>query len=133
MVNITRTAVSKLPGHIAELDGIRAIAIGMVLILNADPECIRAGPRIRARTRRHSPRAPVAHGPWLVRMFSRRAVASVCALIVGGEPSLRAVFAARGGDVYHWRGSALTGWPQVRCSRSGFVLASRPGGDPFSS
>jgi peptidoglycan/LPS O-acetylase OafA/YrhL len=39
--------------------------------------------------------------PWLVRMLSRRALVWVCALIIISEPILRAVFAARGTDVYN--------------------------------
>lgn len=38
--------------------------------------------------------------PWLVRIFNRRTLAFVCGTIVITEPILRAVFSARGDDVY---------------------------------
>lgn len=38
--------------------------------------------------------------PWLVRIFNRRVLTCVCGIIVVAEPVLRAVFAARGVDVY---------------------------------
>ncbi|HLK21015.1 MAG TPA: hypothetical protein VKT81_18825, partial [Bryobacteraceae bacterium] len=39
--------------------------------------------------------------PWLVRVLSRRALAFACAFIIAAEPVLRAIFVARGVDVYN--------------------------------
>jgi peptidoglycan/LPS O-acetylase OafA/YrhL len=39
--------------------------------------------------------------PWLVRAFSRRTLAFACASIIVAEPIMRAVFVARGADVYN--------------------------------
>ncbi len=55
--------------------------------------------------------------PWLVRMLSRRALACTCATIVIAEPLLRAVFVARGVDVY------MPSWFRFDGLASGALLA----------
>jgi peptidoglycan/LPS O-acetylase OafA/YrhL len=72
--------------------------------------------------------------PWLVRLLSRRVLSSVCAIIVVAEPLLRAVFAARGVDVYQlsWfrfdglaSGALLAIWfrSRLESKRRSFLLA----------
>ncbi len=38
--------------------------------------------------------------PWIIRLFSRRALASACFVIVIAEPILRAIYTSRGMDIY---------------------------------
>jgi peptidoglycan/LPS O-acetylase OafA/YrhL len=72
--------------------------------------------------------------PWLVRLLSRGVLSSVCAIIVVAEPLLRAVFAARGVDVYQlsWfrfdglaSGALLAIWfrSPLESKRRSFLLA----------
>jgi len=55
--------------------------------------------------------------PWLVRALSRRALACTCASIIIAEPILRAVFVARGIDVYN------PSWFRFDSLASGALLA----------
>jgi peptidoglycan/LPS O-acetylase OafA/YrhL len=55
--------------------------------------------------------------PWLVRFFSRRVLALVCGVIIVTEPLLRAIFAARGVNVY------LPSWFRFDGLASGALLA----------
>src|SRR5579862_2798361 len=71
--------------------------------------------------------------PRLVRILSRRTLAIVCAALMVFEPVLRAIYAARGVDIYPCPGFGSTPWLRERCWRYGFVPPSHRSGDRFSS